>query len=142
MSRRGTGRGPCQYTNIPELGVRRGRSVFTAARHTIFGAGALLPAPYSGPSNPLRLAAGPRPTSTSFARDDEATGAAPTALCLYTRFDGLALARVLGDARRGRVGATRAASAGTRDLGGSSSWLCFCCRVWLRGARAGGEGRY
>ena len=35
----------------------------------------------------------------SFARDDEATGAAPTALCLYTRFDALALARVLGDAR-------------------------------------------
>ena len=35
----------------------------------------------------------------SLARDDEATGAAPTALCLYTRFDALALARVLGDAR-------------------------------------------
>ena len=35
----------------------------------------------------------------SFARDDEATGAAPSSLCLYTRFDALALARVLGDAR-------------------------------------------
>lgn len=35
----------------------------------------------------------------SFAREDEFTGAAPTSLCLYTRFDALALSRVLGDPR-------------------------------------------
>ena len=97
----------CPYTNIPET-RRCARAVAVLSRPraaiTIFGAGALLPAlPYEGRVElRLRQPAGPRPLLLellSFARDDEATGAAPTALCLYTRFDALALARVLGDAR-------------------------------------------
>ena len=120
-----------EYSRDSE-GVARPVAVFSGPRAAfiIFGAGALAGAPHPRREQlRLRLAAGPRPLLLELlsSRARRRGEARRRRLCLYTRFDALALARVLGDARGAVLfedGCARGRR-GPRLPVGSSRELCF-----------------